>query len=158
MCRRFLYPVANPTGEARCGRKLLVPVDRGARQAALDGLPEGEVSLARRQHEALEPKRWTDGTLNYWSVAMLCKLKKRLQEASGAYFVGLKQFRATFIQRTIDALVAQGYRGRAAADAVMDATGHTKLGTVLNHDGRIRRQDSLRILREAREARVRVGQ
>lgn len=55
---------------------------------------------------------------------MLRKLKKRLQEASGVYFVGLKQFRATFVQRTIDALVAQGYCSRAAADAVMDATGH----------------------------------
>jgi len=36
----------------------------------------------------------------------------------------------------------------------MDATGHTKLEAVLNHYGRMKRQDSLRILREAREARV----
>ncbi len=88
---------------------------------------------------------------------MLRKLKKRLQEASGVYFVGLKQFRATFVQRTIDTLVAQGYCSRAAADAVMDATGHINPDAMLNHEGRIRGQGRWRILREAREARVRVG-
>jgi len=36
----------------------------------------------------------------------------------------------------------------------MDATGDTKLETVLKHYGRMKRQDSLRILRGAREARV----
>ena len=43
---------------------------------------------------------------------------------------------------------------RPLREAVMDATGHTKLETVLKHYGRMKRQDSLRILREAREARV----
>ena len=63
-------------------------------------------------------------------------------------------FRSTFVQQSIDALVTQGFRERAAAEAVMDATGHTKLETVLKHYGRMKRQDSLRILREPREARV----
>jgi len=98
--------------------------------------------------------RWKDGTLNYWSAAMLRKLKKQIQTNSGVEFRGLKTFRSTFVQQSIDALVTQGFRERAAAEAVMDATGHTKLETVLKHYGRMKRQDSLRILREPREARV----
>ena len=51
-------------------------------------------------------------------------------------------------------LVAQGYRERAAAEAVMDAAGHTKLETLLKNYGRMKRQDNLCILREARQARI----
>lgn len=148
--------VAHPKGEGSYGRQREVPIDNAARGAILDFLAEREAFLGGQTHEALIPMRWRDGTLNYWSAAMLRKVKKRLQEISGVEFRGLKTFRSTFVQQSIDALVARGYRERAAAEAVMDATGHTKLETVLKHYGRMKRQDSLRILREAREARTLV--
>lgn len=146
----FTIVVVHPKGERRYGRQREVPIDEVAREAVLDYLSERKAFLGNQDHEALIPMRWTDGTLNYWSAAMLRKLKAELERQSGVKFRGLKTFRATYVQQSIDALVAAGYRERAAAEAVMDATGHTKLETVLNHYGRMKRQDSLRILREAR--------
>jgi hypothetical protein len=43
-----------------------------------------------------------------------------------------------------------GYKERAAAEAVMAASRHTKLETVLNHYGRMKKEDAFRLLREAR--------
>ncbi len=146
--------VAHPKGQATYGRKRVVPIDEAARPTIEDFLAERREFLRGQEHDALIPMRWNDGTMNFWSAAMLRKLKKTLQEASGVEFGGLKTFRATFVQQSIDALVSQGFRERAAAEAVMDASGHTKLETVLKHYGRMKRQDSLRLLREARQARL----
>jgi len=146
-------PTDEPRGEGPANKPQRALAARGA---ILDFLAERKTFLGGQPHEALIPMRWRDGTLNYWSAAMLRKLNKQLHDTSGVEFRGLKTFRSTFVQQSIDALVARGYRERAAAEAVMDATGHTKLETVLKHYGRMKRQDSLRILREAREARTLV--
>ncbi len=58
--------------------------------------------------------------------------------------VGLKQFRATFVRQTIDALVAQRYRDRVAA--VMDATGQGRDEHLPVH-GLCQRHPSLRYRR-----------
>lgn len=82
---------------------------------------------------------------------MLRKLKAELERISGVKFRGLETFRSTFVQQSIDALVAMGYKESAAAEVVMSATGHSRLETVLDHDGRIKKQDALALLREARK-------
>lgn len=81
---------------------------------------------------------------------MLRKVKAELERASGVGFRGLKTFRSTFVQQSIDALVAMGYKESAAAEVVMPATGHSRLETVLDYYGRIKKQDALALLREAR--------
>src|SRR5437870_13919539 len=139
--------VAHPKGEGSDGRPREVPIDSGARGAIMDFLAERKAFLGNQLHEALIPMRWRDGTLNYWSAAMLRKLKKQIQANSGVEFRGLKTFRSTFVHQSIDALVGRGKLERTGAEAVMHPNGHTKLETGLKHYARSRRPHSLRSLR-----------
>ncbi len=153
--RRLVIFVAHPKGEARYAVPQEVPIVETVEQAIRDFLVERQTFLGNEEHEALIPFRKWDGTVCYWSAAMLRKLKTELQERSGIRFRGLKTFRATFVQQSIDALVAAGYKERAAAEVVMSASRHTKLDTVLKFYGSIRKEDAFRELRAAwRKART----
>ena len=98
-----LVLVCHPKGEGKYAtpHAEYSPIGEAAVQPLLDFLAEREAFLNGEKHPALIPFRHADGALDYWSAAMLGKVKAKLEKASGVKFQ-IRTFRATFGQRALD--------------------------------------------------------
>ncbi len=95
--------VCHPKGEGKYAtpHAECAPIGEAAVQPLRDFLAEREAFLQGETHPALIPFRHADGRLDYWSAAMLGKVKSKLEKASGVKFQ-IRTFRATFGQRALD--------------------------------------------------------
>ena len=112
-----LVLVCHPKGEGKYAtpHAEYAPIGEQAIVVLQDFLSERAGFLNGDYHDALIPFRHADGRLDYWPEAMLRKLKKRLEAASGVQFQ-VRTFRARFGQVAKD--------GGASIEAVSQAMRH----------------------------------
>lgn len=137
-----LICVCHPKGEGRWAapHAEYAPIGEAAVQPFLDFLQERQAFLHGEAHDALIPFRHADGQLDYWPGAMLGKLKKRLEDASGVRFQ-IRTFRATFGQRAKD--------GGASIEAVSRAMRHRSSVTTERYYARVRPDRAFEEVRRA---------
>ncbi len=138
--RRIL--VCHPKGEGRYAtpHTEYAPIGEEAVEPFLDFLREREAFLGAQYNEALIPFRRAEGRLDCWPEAMMRKLKKKLEQASGVRFQ-IRTFRATFGQRALD--------GGARIEAVSRAMRHRTTRTTEVYYARVRPDRALQEVRQA---------
>ena len=137
-----LVLVCHPKGEGKWAapHSEYAPIGEVGSLALRDFLTEREKFLDGQPHEALIPYRHSDGRLDYWSDAMMRKLKKQIEQASGVKFK-IKTFRATFGQLAND--------NGASIEAVSRAMRHRSTKTTEKYYARVRPDKALNEVREA---------
>lgn len=95
--------VCHPKGEGAWNEahSETAPISDDGMLALRDFMDARERYLKGDYTEALIPFRHADGSLGYWSEAMMRKVKKQIEKRAGVRF-HLKTFRATFGQIAID--------------------------------------------------------
>lgn len=142
-----LVLVGHPNGEGKYAtpHAEYAPIGESAVQPFRDFLAEREAFLSGETHPALIPFRHADGTLDYWSAAMLGKVKGKLEKASGVKFQ-IRTFRATFGQRALD--------NGAGTESVARSMRHRGTKTTEKYYARVRPDKALD---EVRRALAHVG-
>ena len=143
---RWRVLVSNPKGEGAWASEDYAPILPSARQPLLDFLEERKAFLKEcgQDHEALVPYRRRDGQLDFWSDAMIGKLKGEIQRLSGVTFklcAGNHNLRATFGQSLRDKGVG--------IESVSKAMRHRTTKTTETYYTRIRTDRAFQEIEEA---------